>query len=168
MRTHLWKTTLALTLIALVAAGAAVAAVRATATVKTAKNSTLNTTIIVNKAGWTLYHLTSEKSKKFVCTGSCATIWPPLTVAKGTKPVAGPGITKSKLGTIKRPDGRIQVTYYGMTLYRYSADSKAGQTNGEGIQNIWYAVSPSGALVKKAARSSTGGGGYGGGGGYKP
>ena len=105
MRTHLWKTTLALTLIALVAAGAAVAAVRATATVKTAKNTTLNTTIVVNKTGRTLYHLTSEKSKKFVCTGSCATIWPPLTVAKGTKPVAGPGITKSKLGTIKRPDG---------------------------------------------------------------
>ena len=81
--------------------------------------------------------------------------------------MAGPGITKSKLGTIKRPDGRIQVTYAGMTLYRYSADSKAGQTNGEGIQNIWYAISPTGTLVKKAA-SSSGGGGYGGGGGYKP
>ena len=53
-----------------------------------------------------------------------------------------------------------------MTLYRYSADSKAGQTNGEGVQNIWYAISPSGALVKKT--SSSGGGGYGGGGGYKP
>jgi len=159
MRSHLWKTAFALTLIALVAAGAAVAAVGATATVKTAKSSTLNTTIVVNKAGWTLYHLTSEKGKKFVCTGQCATIWPPLTVPKGTKPVAGPGITKSKLGTIKRPDGRIQVTYAGMTLYRYSADSKAGQTNGEGIQNIWYAISPSGALVKKASSS---GGGYGG------
>ena len=157
MRTHLWKTAPALTLIALVAAGAAVAAVRATATVKTAKNSTLNTTIIVNKAGWALYHLTSEKGKTFVCTGSCATIWPPLTVAKGSKPAAGPGITKSKLGTIKRPDGRIQVTYAGMTLYSYSGDSKSGQTNGEGIQNIWYAISPNGTLVKKASSS----GGYG-------
>jgi predicted lipoprotein with Yx(FWY)xxD motif len=159
MRTHLWKTALALTVIALVVAGAAVAAVRATVTVKTAKNSTLNTTIVVNKTGWTLYHLTSEKGNKFVCTSSCATIWPPLTIPKGTKPVAGAGIAKSKLGTIKRPDGRIQVTYAGMTLYRYSADSKAGQTNGEGIQNIWYAISPSGALVKK---SSSSGGGYGG------
>jgi hypothetical protein len=79
---------------------------------------------------------------------------------KGTKPLAGPGITKSKLGTIKRPDGRIQVTYAGLTLYRYSGDSKAGQTNGEGIQNIWYAISPTGKLVKKASSS----GGYGGGG----
>jgi hypothetical protein len=50
-----------------------------------------------------------------------------------------------------------------MTLYRYSADSKAGQTNGEGIQNIWYAISPSGAPVKKASSSGGGyGGGYGG------
>ena len=76
------------------------------------------------------------------------------------------GITKSKLGTITRPDGRIQVTYAGMTLYRYSADSKAGQTNGEGIQNIWFAISPTGKLVKKASSSGGGygGGGYGGGG----
>jgi predicted lipoprotein with Yx(FWY)xxD motif len=161
MGTRLRKPGLALALIVLAGTGSAIAATRTAVTVKTAKNSTLNTTIVVNKAGWTLYHLTTEKGKKFTCTGQCATIWPPLTVAKGAKPIAGPGITKSKLGTIKRPDGRIQVTYYGMTLYRYSADSKAGQTNGEGIENIWYAISPSGTLVKKASSSS--GGRYGGG-----
>jgi predicted lipoprotein with Yx(FWY)xxD motif len=158
MRTPLKKPVLALGLIALVGASAAVAATRSVVTVNAAKNTTLNTSILVNQSGRTLYHLTSEKGKTFVCTGGCATIWPPLTVPKGTKPVAGPGITKSKLGTIKRPDGRIQVTYAGMTLYRYSADSKAGQTNGEGIQNIWYAISPTGKLIKKASSS---GGGYG-------
>ena len=163
MRTHLNKSLFAFVLIALVGATAAVAATQSAATVKTAKNTTLNTTIIVNKSGLTLYHLISEKGKKFVCTGSCATIWPPLTVHKGSKPVAGSGITQSKLGMIKRPDGRIQVTYYGMTLYRYSADSKAGQTNGEGIQNIWYAISPTGKLVKNASSSGGYGGGYGGG-----
>ena len=105
MRTHVKWTALALTVISLVAASAAVAATHTAATVKTAKNTTPNTTIIVYKTGLTLYHLTSEKGKTFVCTGQCATIWPPLTVPKGTKPVAGPGITKSKLGTIKRPDG---------------------------------------------------------------
>jgi predicted lipoprotein with Yx(FWY)xxD motif len=162
MRAHLNKHVLALVLIALVGAGAAVAGTRSAVTVRAAKNTTLNTRIVVNQSGRTLYHLTSEKGKKFVCTGQCATVWPPLTVPRGSKPVAGPGITKSKLGTIKRPDGRIQVTYAGLTLYRYSGDSKAGQADGEGIQNIWYAISPSGKLVKKA--SSSGGGGYGGGG----
>ena len=113
-----------------------------------AQNTTLNAKIVISQSRRTLYHLTSEKGKKFVCTGSCATIWPPLTIPKGAKLVAGPGITKSKLRTIKRPDGRIQVTYYGLTLYRYSGDTKAGQTNGEGIQRIWYAVSPTGKPVK--------------------
>src|SRR6266851_3495049 len=146
MRLHVKKHVFGIVLVALVIAGAAVGAVRAAPTVKAAKNTTLNTKILVNQTGKTLYHLTPEKGKKFVCTGQCATIWPPLTIPKGTKPVAGPGITKSKLGTIKRPDGRIQVTYYGLTLYRYSADSKAGQTHGEGIQKIWYAISPTGKL----------------------
>ncbi len=111
MRTHPKWGVLALTLTALAGAGVAVAATRSAVTVKTAKNTALNTTIIVNTSGRTLYHLTTEKGKKVVCTGQCATIWPPLTVPKGTKPIAGPGITKSKLGTVKRPDGRIQVTY---------------------------------------------------------
>ena len=155
MKAHPKKSALVLALVALVSAGAAVAATRSTVAVKTAKNTTLNTSIVVNQSGRTLYHLIPEKGKKFVCTGQCATIWLPLLVAKGTKPVAGPGITKSKLGTIKRPDGRIQVTYGGMTLYRYAADRKAGQTNGEGIQDVWYAVSPTGKLVKNASNSPT-------------
>ena len=164
MRAHLQKQVLVLALIALVGASAAVAATRSAVTVKAAKNTTLNTSILINQSSRTLYHLTTEKGKKFVCTGTCATIWPPLTVPKGTKPVAGPGITKSKLSTIMRPDGRTQVTYAGLTLYRYSGDSKARQTNGEGIQNIWYAISPTGKQVKKASSGGGyGGGGYGGG-----
>jgi predicted lipoprotein with Yx(FWY)xxD motif len=162
MRTLLKGSAVALAVVAAVATSAAVAATRGAPAVTAAKNAALNTSILGNQSRHTLYHLTSEKGKKFVCVGACATLWPPLTVPKGTKPVAGPGITKSKLGTITRPDGRIQVTYAGLTLYRYSGDSKAGQTNGEGIQNIWFAISPTGKLVKTA--TSSGGGGYGSGG----
>jgi len=164
MSAHRRRTLLLAALVAVLATGVAIAAVHSTPTVKAAQNSTLNTKIVVTKTGRTLYHLTTEKGKKFTCTGSCATIWPPLAIPKGSKPVAGPGINKSKLGTIKRPDGRIQVTYYGLTLYRYSGDSKAGQTNGEGIQNIWYAIGANGNLVKQASGGGYGGG-YGGGGG---
>lgn len=159
MATHLKRHVVAVGVVVLVGAGAAAAALQVATMVKTTNNTTLNTKVLVNQTGRTLYHLTSEKGNKVVCTASCATIWPPLTVPKGAKLLSGSGVTKSKLGTIKRPDGRIQVTYAGMTLYRYSGDSKAGQTNGEGIENIWYAISPSGTLVKKASSS---GGGYGG------
>ncbi len=155
------QATLTSTLVVLAAAAAASAAARTTPTVKAAQNQKLNTKIVVSATGRTLYHLTTEKGKKFTCTGGCATIWPPLIIPRGTKPTAGPGISKSKLATITRPDGRTQVTYYGMTLYRYSGDRKPGQTSGEGIQKIWYAINPAGKLVKKAA--SGGGGGYGGG-----
>jgi predicted lipoprotein with Yx(FWY)xxD motif len=155
MKAHPTKSALVLALVALVSAGAAVAATESTVTVKTARNTTLNTSIVVSQSGRTLYHLTSEKGKRFVCTGRCSTVWLPLIVAKGTKPVAGRGIRKSKLGTVKRPDGRIQVTYAGMTLYRYASDRRAGQTNGEGIENLWYAISPTGKLVKNASTSPT-------------
>jgi predicted lipoprotein with Yx(FWY)xxD motif len=111
-------------------------------TVKTAKNAELGT-ILVNSTGRTLYHITTDAGRKVTCAGSCATLWPPLVVAAGVKPVAGTGITAAKLGVIKRSDGSFQVTYNGMTLYRYSGDAKAGQTNGEGIASKWFAVSAS-------------------------
>jgi predicted lipoprotein with Yx(FWY)xxD motif len=146
------------TLIALVAASAAIAAARVVVTVKVAHNASLNTSILVDQSGRTLYHITTDAGKTVTCTGACATIWPPLTVPKGMKAAAGSGVVKSKLGTITRPDGRTQVTYAGLTLYRYSGDAKAGQAKGEGFQKIWYATNAAGKLVKKAVSS---GGGYG-------
>ena len=163
MSTRLTRHLPLMALIALLGAGAALAAVRASATVKTTRNAGLDASIIVNQTGRTLYHLTTERGRKIVCAGACATAWPPLTVPKGAKPTAGPGVTKSKLGTIKRRDGKTQVTYAGLTLYRYSGDGKAGQTNGEGLDDVWYAISPGGGLVKGASSppSDDGGGGYG-------
>lgn len=70
-----------------------------------------------------------------------------------------PADVDSKLGTVKRPDGELQVTYAGFGLYRYSGDRKAGDVKGQGFQRIWYAISPSGKVVTTTA----GGGGYGGG-----
>src|SRR6478672_529816 len=153
MKKHLWV----LALIALVGAGAAFAAARAAVTVKVAHNTTLNTGVLVDQSGRTLYHITTDAGKTVTCTGACATIWPPLTIPKGTKAAAGSGVNKSKLGPITRPDGRNQVTYGGLTLSRYSGDSKPGQAKGEGFQKSWYAVKAAGQPVKKAVSS----GGYG-------
>ncbi len=157
MKTHAKTHVLVFGLVALFAAGAAFAAVHVVGTVRTAHNATLNTTILVDQNGRTLYHITSDKGGHITCSGACAAIWPPLLVPKGTKPTAGPGVAKGKLGTVKRPDGRLQVTYGGLTLYRYSGDSKAGQAKGEGFEKLWYVSDSSGKLVKKAVSS----GGYG-------
>jgi predicted lipoprotein with Yx(FWY)xxD motif len=150
-------------------------------TVKTAKNADLGT-VLVNSTGRTLYHFTPDTRTKVKCTASCMAQWPPLLVAAGKKPVAGPGLSASKLGLLERPDGGFQVTYNGMTLYRFAGDAKAGDANGEAVGGTWYAVSSAGKLVKQAAGTSSAGGGLGssgyttptstspssGGGGYDP
>jgi predicted lipoprotein with Yx(FWY)xxD motif len=99
----------------------------------------LHKTVLTNTKGLTLYTLSGETGGKFICTGACLKSWPPLLVAAGTKP-KGP----VKLGTIKRPEGKTQVTFKGMPVYTFSGDSKKGEANGEGLRDVgvWHAVTP--------------------------
>jgi predicted lipoprotein with Yx(FWY)xxD motif len=122
----------------------AAASPRALVTVNTVTNPTLGK-ILVSK-GKTLY--ASSKA----CTGSCLSVWPRLVVTG--KPIAGPGVTASKLGTIKRSNGQLQVTYAGKALFRYAGDTKAGEAKGQGKDGIWHAIAPSGTIVKQSASSS--------------
>jgi predicted lipoprotein with Yx(FWY)xxD motif len=103
-----------------------------------AENATLGKTVLTTTKGRTLYSLSVEKSGKFICTGSCLSIWHPLMVPVGVRPT-GP----VKLGTVERPEGGTQVTYKGRPLYRFGGDTKAGQANGEGIKDVgtWHAAS---------------------------
>jgi predicted lipoprotein with Yx(FWY)xxD motif len=95
---------------------------------KVGGNPAADDTFLTNVKGRTLYTLSNERGK-FVCTGACLQSWPPLTIPAGTKPL-GP----VKLGTVKRPDGRMQVTRKGLPLYTYAGDTKKGDTNGEGLK----------------------------------
>lgn len=145
-------------LLAVAAAGVAVAMAATSSrsgAVKIAHSSKFGS-LLVSSSGMTLYHYTPDSLKSIRCTAACTPLWPPLTVAAGTKPKAGAGLSAAKLSTVKRPDGKTQVTYAGLTLYRYSGDKKAGQVNGEGFEGKWFAVSSAGKLVKAA---SSGGGG---------
>jgi predicted lipoprotein with Yx(FWY)xxD motif len=125
-------------------------------TMKSSKNAALGATIVVSATGRTLYHTNVEHKNTVKCTGACAESWPPLLIAAGSKPVAGPGVTASKLGTIKRPDGKMQVSYGGYALYLYAGDSKAGQVNGQGTAGLWHAVAASGAIVTKSPTTAAG------------
>ncbi len=162
---------LLLVLVVLVAAAGVAVAVAATrshghgGTVKASDNPTYGS-LLVSSSGMTLYHLTSEKPGSIACTGQCAAAWPPLVLNAATKVKAGSGVTASRLGTIRRPDGRLQATYYGLALYRYAQDAKAGDLKGEGAEGIWFAVTPAGTLAKSAMTpppqaTTTSGGGYG-------
>jgi predicted lipoprotein with Yx(FWY)xxD motif len=105
--------------------------------------------ILVDSGGFTLYDFHKDKGGKSACYGACAATWPPLTTSG--KPQATKGAMASKLGTTKRNDGTLQVTYAGLPLYTYVADAKPGDANGQDIESFgaeWYALQPSGAEAK--------------------
>ena len=159
----------------MIAAAAAVAALAATifalnppatdaaqakgAVVSTAKTSLGR--ILVKSNGHTLYLFGKDRNGKSACSGQCAAFWPPLTTSG--KPRVSNGARAALIGTTKRADGRLQVTYNHHPLYTFAKDTKAGQTNGEGVNAFgatWHVVSPAGAGIAKP-NSSSGGGGYG-------
>jgi predicted lipoprotein with Yx(FWY)xxD motif len=113
--------------------------------------------ILVDSQGRTVYLFEKDSGTTSTCSGGCATAWPPLR-ASG-KPTAGSGAKASSLGTTPRSDGKPQVTYNGHPLYGYQGDSKAGDTNGQGINAFgapWYVLSPSGNAITAASSSSGG------------
>src|SRR5690242_1032339 len=67
-----------------------------------------------------LYYWSAEKRAggKIRCTGSCAKAWPPL-YAKGAVAKKIRGI-RGTFGTVRRPDGRRQVTFNGLAIYTYA------------------------------------------------
>jgi predicted lipoprotein with Yx(FWY)xxD motif len=124
-----------------------------------AKVAVANTTlgrILVNGRGGTLYLFEKDKRGKSACSGKCAGFWPPL-ITSG-KPLATAGAKASLLGTTRRADGRLQVTYNHHPLYTFVKDTRKGQTNGEGLNVFgaeWYAVSTAGAKIAKSDTSSS-------------
>ncbi len=94
-------------------------------------------TILTTANGHALYSLSAEKKGKFICTKSsgCLAIWHPLLRPHGAK-LVGP----VKLGTVKRPDGGVQVTFHGLPLYTFAQDMKPGQVKGNGLKDVgtWH------------------------------
>ena len=84
------------------------------------------------------------------CSGGCASVWPPLTVATAAQ--AGTGTSAALLGTTTNGGGQMQVTYNGHPLYYYVGDTNPGDTHGEQLDQfggLWYVVSPSGAQITR-------------------
>jgi predicted lipoprotein with Yx(FWY)xxD motif len=112
-------------------------------------------TVLVAGNGFTLYMFVPDKrSGVSTCYNACATAWPPLLLADTDAPVYGQGVNPNLLGTTKRTDGTVQVTYNGWPLYLWVGDSDLGQATGQGINNnggLWYVLNPGGQVVTKTA-----------------
>ena len=110
--------------------------------------------ILTDGAGRTLYLWLGDPSSTSMCTGQCATYWPPL-LTSGAPTVGGMADSKL-LATSKRADGTTQVTYAGHPVYYFSGDKTAGATDGQGknaFGYLWWVVSPAGAGITSAGAS---------------
>lgn len=137
-----------LCVIAFIAAGVlAVTAAGSGALSSVALGSTSLGKVLVAANGRTLYMFTADKGKTSTCYGTCAAYWPPLLAGK---PSVGAGLNASIIGTTKRRDGQLQVTYGGHPLYSFVKDTKAGDVKGQGIVHFggsWWVVSASGQEI---------------------
>jgi predicted lipoprotein with Yx(FWY)xxD motif len=96
--------------------------------------------VLTNSSGYTLYYLTQDSPTSVTCTGSCAQTWPPLLLSSG-QPTSSSSLPQA-LTTVSGGNGR-QVEYDGHPLYHYSGDSGPNQSNGEGVDGVWFVATPS-------------------------
>jgi predicted lipoprotein with Yx(FWY)xxD motif len=143
-----------LTAVALSATVAAIASALAFAHSMTARGTTVRIAnsrlgrILVDGKGITLYDFVIDKRGTSACYGACAALWPPL-LTKG-KPHAGAGVRASLLGTTKRKDGKLEITYNHHPLYYFVSDRRPGQTTGQGVNQFggpWWVLSPAGKEI---------------------
>src|SRR5690606_17278627 len=111
---------------------------------------------LVGPDGLTLYLFTNDEDGVSNCTEGCLANWQPLLLAEGEEPTAGEGVP-GELGVIGRADGEgRQVTYNGMPLYYWAADTAPGETAGHEVGGVWFVVPPEEGASMGASRGAAG------------
>jgi predicted lipoprotein with Yx(FWY)xxD motif len=106
--------------------------------------------VLADGAGYTLYIFTPDMRGPSKCYSVCAKDWPPLLLPSGVGHlVAGRGIDDALLGTTKRKNGSLQVTYNGWPLYRYYSDGPGQATGQAEDMGTWYLLSTSGEIDRQ-------------------
>ena len=106
---------------------------------------------LADDAGRTLYAFDQDTRDTSACNDFCTNTFLPYTIAEGQRPTTGDGAVAALAGTMKRPDGTLQVTYAGHPLYRFGGDTQAGGTAGNGkvaFGGSWFALAPGGEVAK--------------------
>ncbi|MCX4540075.1 SCO0930 family lipoprotein [Streptomyces sp. NBC_01565] len=102
--------------------------------------------ILVDAKGRTLYRFDKDSAwpMKFGCLGACLDTWKPAAPVDKTK---ASGIPSALVGSVKRPDGSMQLTIDCWPVYLFTGDTEPGQTNGHNKQGLWFAVTDGGKKV---------------------
>jgi predicted lipoprotein with Yx(FWY)xxD motif len=103
--------------------------------------------VLAEANGLVVYTYSNDKKGGApTCTGSCASLWPPVT---GNPKSLSADTLPGTLGTVSMADGGKQITYNGYPLYTYKG-AKALVTTGNGIGGVWH-------VIKLSASDVTGG-----------
>lgn len=120
--------------------------------------------LVTDEKGWVLYRFEKDKPNPPTsnCTGECASQWQPAAAVSDTQVQ---GVDQNLVGSVKRPDGTMQLTLNGMPLYHFAGDKNPGDTKGQGANRAWYAATPDGAKAgtpaqPKSASTENGSDGY--------
>lgn len=102
--------------------------------------------VVVDGEGMVLYRFDKDVqgADSSACEGECAQKWPAV-------PGDGEGELRGvtgELGTITGADGRPQLTLNGWPLYYFAGDQAPGQTNGQGLMDVWWVLDPSGEPIR--------------------
>lgn len=102
--------------------------------------------ILVDDAGNVLYLFQPDAQGESTCYDACEANWPVLEEVASV----GDGLDPAALGTTTRTDGVVQATYNGWPLYYFAADAAPGDTNGQGVNDVWWVVDANGDAVGAA------------------
>jgi predicted lipoprotein with Yx(FWY)xxD motif len=106
-------------------------------------NAELHRKIVVDAHGKTVYiYKPDGTSTTSTVPAALKTAWPPVT-AKESSPTLGTGLSTAKT-TLNAQD---QVSYDRHLLYTFKGDTKPGETNGQGLNKVWYAISATGTPI---------------------
>ena len=109
--------------------------------------------ILVDADGNTLYmFMPDQEEGEPTCYDDCAEAWPALEATGDL--TAGDGLDQSLLASAERTDGTTQVSYNDLPLYYFSGDEAAGDTNGQGLNDVWWVMSPEGEPIQDKKTSS--------------
>jgi len=96
-------------------------------------------TFLTDAEGRTLYMFTKDEPGTSTCSGECLANWPAFVA---DEPLTLPDGVPGELTQITREDGTQQIAYNDMPLYYYAGDTTAGDTNGQGVGDVWFVVTP--------------------------
>ena len=101
--------------------------------------------ILTDVDGNTVYIFTNDEqgADASACEGDCIAAWP--VVGELTSPAGA--LDASLVSSFERADGTVQATYNGWPLYNFASDEAPGDTNGQGVNGIWWVLDAEGNPV---------------------